>query len=426
MGGTDNNDSDDSDVYNESSARRIANEKKTNVLVKSLLSSTINRASRTMSNLSNNDDDGGSGSGSGNGSGNGNGSDGFTTSQNDSTENGIQNLMETVISRSSNNNDNDNNNNNNDSVVTKVVESKDKGSACSIIGKADKKQHQDKRQYLANPAVTPTALAHSLWAEVIQPYTDTVIDATCGNGKDALILANLLFPSHHHHQQQQLDMDTDMDNNEIQHPQLIGIDIQRQACENTVRLLNDNLPSQIVSDNIKILHSSHAPLSIPLSTASVGLICYNLGYLPGTDNKRVSTEMMTTLYSITDAALMLRLGGLLSIMTYPGSSYLEYCAVSYFVEGLAMFTSKNDWRDFVDSVPNDEELLRQADARHGSYNHKDNDEGLSESSTVRDCVKIALKRVMDKGDKKQTWRSFDHRPLGRPYSPILFTAMRIK
>ena len=57
------------------------------------------------------------------------------------------------------------------------------------------KNHKGKRSYLNNPAVNPTALGHSLWLEVIQPYQDTVIDATAGNGKDSLTLSKLLFPS---------------------------------------------------------------------------------------------------------------------------------------------------------------------------------------------------------------------------------------
>eukprot|EP00984_Skeletonema_dohrnii_P034806 scaffold33700_cov127-Skeletonema_dohrnii-CCMP3373.AAC.1 len=56
-------------------------------------------------------------------------------------------------------------------------------------------KHEDKRTYLGNPSVTPTALAHSLWAKTILSHQDTVIDATCGNGKDCLALAKMLFPA---------------------------------------------------------------------------------------------------------------------------------------------------------------------------------------------------------------------------------------
>ncbi|KAL7544703.1 hypothetical protein ACHAWF_008064 [Thalassiosira exigua] len=47
-----------------------------------------------------------------------------------------------------------------------------------------------------NLSVTPTALAHSLWQSTGVPYRNrnTVIDATCNNGKDCLTLVRMLFP----------------------------------------------------------------------------------------------------------------------------------------------------------------------------------------------------------------------------------------
>ena len=357
-------------------------------LTQSLLQSSINRAIGTISDLS-------------------------TTTKYEDTN--VENLMETVITTRNSKNTQPNNyydDTNND----KQCEQQEN----NVIKQDNQRQHQDKRQYLSNPAVTPTALAHSLWSQVVQPYTDTVIDATCGNGKDTLILANLLFPS------------TNEINNESSsilaidqtRPQLIGIDIQRQACDNTKQLLTDNLPSSIVQNYIQILHSSHAPIPQPKSAESVGLICYNLGYLPGSgiSNKQMSTKMITTIYSLADAALLIRVGGLISIMAYPGSSYLEYCSVKYFVEGLAMFTSKDDWREYVDSIPDDKVLL-QTNKKSAQF---DDEEDCDGQSSVRESVRVALERVISEGDLKQTWRVFDHRPMGRPMSPILFTAMRIK
>ena len=65
--------------------------------------------------------------------------------------------------------------------------------ADAMIEKQAAKKHVDKRTYLSNPNVTPTALAHSLWRETIIPGVDTVIDATCGNGKDSVALSEMLF-----------------------------------------------------------------------------------------------------------------------------------------------------------------------------------------------------------------------------------------
>jgi hypothetical protein len=40
---------------------------------------------------------------------------------------------------------------------------------------------------------TPIDLAHHFWKKLLQEK-DIVIDATCGNGKDSLVLAKLLHP----------------------------------------------------------------------------------------------------------------------------------------------------------------------------------------------------------------------------------------
>jgi len=312
----------------------------------------------------------------------------------------------------------------------------------SSTAKESKNNHQDKRTYLENPSVTPTALAHSLWSQVIRPYQDVIIDATSGNGKDSLALAKFLFP-HQDTDQEAMDHPT----HTIPTPLLICIDIQQKACENTMQLLSQYVSKDIMDHNIRVLHQSHAPMP-SLSPSSVGLICYNLGYLPGMDDKAAcQTQMVTTLFSLTDATLLLRQGGLLSVMTYPGNGWKEYCAVKYFFEGLALFTSKQyDWRDFVDCIPKDYELQRQHVGMYGNHDtmmmtmmmkNNDNDEdknihdwdeapSLDDQDSIRQAVKMGLERIKEQGCEKQTWRVFDHRPLGRPMSPILFTAMRIK
>ena len=262
-----------------------------------------------------------------------------------------------------------------------------------------KKKHVDKRTYLSNPNVTPTALAHSLWKETILPGVDTVIDATCGNGKDSVALAEMLF-------------DGDDDNQKLIQPELLCIDIQSRAGTNTTEALREVLDDDIFENNCRVLGgTSHAPLPQPRNSKSVGLICYNLGWLPGSsadDKSAFSTKMVTTMYSLTDAVLMLRVGGLLSVMTYPGTTPQEADAVKYFAEGLAALTTRDKagWQGYVDAIPPD------ADG--------------SGATTVRDSVRTSLERVVQNGDPKQTWRAYEHKPLGRPLSPILITAMRIK
>jgi len=293
------------------------------------------------------------------------------------------------------------------------------------------KQHKDKRTYLGNPSVTPIALAHSLWRSTILPYEDTVIDATCGNGKDCLALARMLFPDSIQ------DGDGGSSSIAVDHeaspsspsssskPQLIGIDIQSRAIQNTKLSLLSSLPPDIYFDNIALLEQSHEHLTnVPRDASSVGLVCYNLGYLPGAPSmeqqrtttltpsnyKDCQTQTETTLNSITDASLLLRVGGLLSVMTYPGSNLEESVVVERFVEGLAMLTTRNagGWREYAESIPDCND---------------DDDEG---GGRVRALVTRALERVVEEGEKKQTWRVFVHKSLGRALSPVLVTAMRIK
>lgn len=288
--------------------------------------------------------------------------------------------------------------------------------------KEDKKQSTKKpkdteQSYLQNASVTPTALGHTLWQQVIQPYKDIVVDATAGNGKDSLVLAQMLFPNN--------DLEHIMDDTaDVERPRLICIDIQKEACENTFELLGEHLPDEIIENHIEVLHQSHAPMpSLPKESA--GLVCYNLGYLPGVNKKSFQTQMMTSIYSIADSALLIRKGGLLSVMSYPGNGWKEHCAVNYFMEGLAMFTTRNEggWRAYVDSIPTDYELEEQ----HMKFYGGDHESVSStEEISVRETVRLALERVKADGAEKQTWRVFDHRPLGRPLSPILFTGMRIK
>lgn len=361
-------------------------------LVGSLLERTTSRAMRTLSTNTNgpsdiddaeftnkNDD-----------------TDTDTDTDNDAPTPSIENALDATIIRSSSvleggsTQPNDNTNTGSSQTETKPDSTESENTP--------KQQHQDKRTYLGNPSVTPTALAHSLWQATILPYEDTVIDATCGNGKDMLALSKMLFPD-------------DGTNTQSHNPQLIGIDIQSRAVHNTERSLLASLPSDIYYNSVTLLEQSHEHLmDVPRDASNnVGLVCYNLGYLPGgegTNYKECQTQTTTTLNSITDASLLLRVGGLLSVMTYPGSNLEESIVVEHFVEGLAMLTTRNPsgWRGYAESIP-----------------EYDNDGGR-----VRTVVTQALERIVAEGDKKQTWRSFVHKPLGRPLSPVLVTAMRIK
>ena len=302
-----------------------------------------------------------------------------------------------------------------------------------IVGGGGESGGGGKSSYLGDPTVTPTALAHALWRSTILPYSDTVVDATCGNGKDLLALAGMLFPPRDSHTNSNSNGDHggggggngDGDGG----GRLIGIDVQSRAMRNTERSLSSSSSSSFDygahRDRVSLLVRSHENLLDvvrPYGGGDVGLVCYNLGYLPGGDDKKSGgmTQTDTTLRSVTDAAILLRIGGLLSVMTYPASNFEESVAVERFAEGLGMLTTRDEagWRGYADGIPDDDDGL--VDGGGGGE-----EEGAREGR-VRTMVTRALERVVDEGAAGQTWRAFVHRPLGRPLSPVLVTATRIK
>lgn len=132
-------------------------------------------------------------------------------------------------------------------------------------------------------------LSHHYWQIFLQK-ADIVIDATCGNGKDTLKLAQLV-------------------------PQglVISMDIQAQALDATRDLLKKNLDS-VQRERIFLLHRSHEEFP-PIYP--VKLIVYNLGYLPKGD-KSITTMTDTTLKSVAGALEHIQEGGAVSIVCYPG------------------------------------------------------------------------------------------------------------
>ncbi|MBF8262368.1 MAG: putative rRNA methylase [Parachlamydiales bacterium] len=139
------------------------------------------------------------------------------------------------------------------------------------------------------------SLAHAYWKNHLRPG-DTAIDATCGNGHDMLVLAQILL--------------------EDPSSLLIGLDIQSAALANTSSLLERSIPASHMA-RVLLQRHSHADLAqIPLPNP-VRLIVYNLGYLPGAD-KKITTQTETTLSSLKIAASLLAQDGALSITCYPG------------------------------------------------------------------------------------------------------------
>ena len=125
--------------------------------------------------------------------------------------------------------------------------------------------------------------AHQTWKTHLKPGA-IAIDATCGNGYDTRALAEL-NPSH-----------------------LYVFDIQEKALKAAKEKTQG-------FKNISYHLQCHS--NFDLIEGLVALIVYNLGYLPGGD-KSLTTSVKTTLQSLKNGLDILKMGGMISCMLYPG------------------------------------------------------------------------------------------------------------
>ncbi|WP_373230108.1 class I SAM-dependent methyltransferase [Cohnella sp.] len=126
---------------------------------------------------------------------------------------------------------------------------------------------------------------------------DIVVDATAGNGADTLFLAQLAGAE----------------------GKVYAFDIQSSAIENTRQRLNSVSETEGLAP-VDLLHTSHENMAsgIPVEHhGQISVIMFNLGYLPGASHD-IITKSSTTLSALKTAVLLLRSGGLLTIVVYPG------------------------------------------------------------------------------------------------------------
>ncbi|MDD4343080.1 MAG: class I SAM-dependent methyltransferase [Eubacteriales bacterium] len=117
---------------------------------------------------------------------------------------------------------------------------------------------------------------------------DTVVDATLGNGHDALFLGKLIGPE----------------------GKLLGFDIQNVAVKKSSKRMKDEGIS-----NYSFINESHDKIDQYIDEASA--IVFNLGYLPGA-SREITTRGTTTLEAIKKSVKILKKPGLISIMFYTG------------------------------------------------------------------------------------------------------------
>lgn len=111
------------------------------------------------------------------------------------------------------------------------------------------------------------------------------------------------------------------------------------ATEELVRTSLPDLVAQPVVPAVEYVRRSHESFDgLGLAPGSVGVIAYNLGYLPGQENvdRTVVTTARTTVASLTAATELVRVGGLITVVCYCGheGGAEEETAVTTWAAGL--------------------------------------------------------------------------------------------
>ncbi len=135
----------------------------------------------------------------------------------------------------------------------------------------------------------PVPLCHLLLQSMLHDG-DQVVDATCGNGHDTLLLARLVGSV----------------------GRVWGFDIQADAIAETGR----RVAEAGLAERVTLLHGSHELLT-ELVPAPLNLVLFNLGYLPGGD-RSVITRTESTRAALSQAVALLAAGGSVLVTIYPG------------------------------------------------------------------------------------------------------------
>ncbi len=136
----------------------------------------------------------------------------------------------------------------------------------------------------------PTALAQ----EILRPritHGDLAIDATAGNGHDTVFLAECVGAA----------------------GRVLAFDLQQAALISaTSRVTAAGLAARV-----EFFHESHTEMAARAAAGSAAVVMFNLGYLPG-ENHALTTESASTLEALATASAVLKPGGVLAVICYPG------------------------------------------------------------------------------------------------------------
>lgn len=136
--------------------------------------------------------------------------------------------------------------------------------------------------------------AHDWMRRTLRPG-DIAIDATVGNGHDAVFLASRVGDNGH----------------------VYGFDVQEEAISQTVRRLkNERLKHRVTI--FETGHENMAKLVPNEAHGHLAGVMFNLGYLPGGENKHIVTNSGSTVLALNAALKMLTIGGVIAVVAYTG------------------------------------------------------------------------------------------------------------
>jgi len=134
----------------------------------------------------------------------------------------------------------------------------------------------------------PLDMAKQFISSVIREG-EVVVDATLGNGHDALFLAEKVGAN----------------------GMVIGFDVQAAAISSATIRLEDAGHS-----HFKFYEQGHETIQ-DIVDEGAAAIMFNLGYLPRADKSVITTEA-TTLVALEQSIQIVRKGGVVTVMCYPG------------------------------------------------------------------------------------------------------------
>lgn len=136
--------------------------------------------------------------------------------------------------------------------------------------------------------VNSLGLSHEYAIRTVRPG-DTVVDATCGKGRDTLFLSELVGNT----------------------GKVYAFDIQNESIMQVCSLLDENKITNTI-----VLNESHEKID-EFVPGGISCVMFNLGFLPGTDHK-VQTKGETTVAAISKAMYLINKGGIITIVIYYG------------------------------------------------------------------------------------------------------------